>query len=169
MPGQALRGLAADGLMQRIVFILRDGDADLDIPVAIPDVSGDFGFRIPAEPLAARCTAIEIDDGAGGTDGDAVVGVRFGGDLDLHGIAIPDRLVAVFGGGVVGLLAGVLIAADGKADAVSLPTRFVARAEDGLATGLQFAELARSGNGAFLPIRVVESPTSRTAGSGPRF
>ena len=42
VPGQALRGFATDDLMQRIVFILRDGDANLDGPVIVGDLCGDF-------------------------------------------------------------------------------------------------------------------------------
>jgi hypothetical protein len=53
VPRQALRRLAADDLVQRIVFVLRDRQADFDAPVIVGDVRGDFGLRVPAEPLAS--------------------------------------------------------------------------------------------------------------------
>src|SRR5438046_2409970 len=82
-PREALRGLAADDLMQWVVLVVRHRDADLDGPVVVVDVRRDFGFRIPAIPLGPRRAAIEIDDLAIGADGDLIVGAGFGRELDL--------------------------------------------------------------------------------------
>jgi len=89
VPGQAARGLAPDHPVQRIVFILGDGDAHLDGPVVLGDVRGDLGLRVPTEPRVARGGAVEIDHGAGGTDGDLVIGARVGFQQDLDAIAVP--------------------------------------------------------------------------------
>ena len=156
VPGQALRGLATDDLMQRIVFIHGDGQADFECPMIVRDVRGDFGFRIPAELLPAWCCAIEIDDVTGGADGDLVVAVRFSGDFELDGIAVPDGLIVFACGSAHRLLAASLIASNGKDDVAALPAGFERGAKGGCAAGLQLAELARSGCGADLPIFVIE-------------
>src|SRR5436190_539920 len=76
VPGQALCGLAAGHLMQWIVLVLRDGDANLNRPVTIGNVRSDLRFRIPAEPLAFRRGSIKVNDCAGRADGDLIIGVR---------------------------------------------------------------------------------------------
>ena len=61
VPRQTLRRLAADDLMERIVLILHDRDADLDRPVIVRHVRRDFGLRFPAEPAVLVGAAIEVD------------------------------------------------------------------------------------------------------------
>ena len=83
VPGQALRRFFADDLVQRIVRVLRDRNANLDRPVVVGDVRSDFRFGRPVEPLAPWCSAIKIDECSSRVNGKLVVIVSIRGEFDL--------------------------------------------------------------------------------------
>jgi hypothetical protein len=149
VPRQALRGMTADDLIQRIVLVRGDREANLDGPVILGDTRGNLRLRVHSNDFPAA--PIQIDDVTGGANGDLIVGMRFGGEFDLDRIAMPDGLVVVAGGGGNGLLTGVLVTTDREVEITALPSGFEQGAERGGATGLQFTEPARGSDGARLP------------------
>ena len=106
----------------------------------IGDVRGHLGLGRPVEPLAARCAAIEVDQGAGGIDGELIIAVGIGGQFDLDVVAISDRLVTILLGGDVQLLVRPFFATDGEVEVLPDPFDLDARAKGRQATGLEFPQ-----------------------------
>ena len=50
MPGQTLRGLAADDVVERIVLVFGHRNPDFDGPMILRDLRRDFRLRFPTEP-----------------------------------------------------------------------------------------------------------------------
>ena len=168
MPGEALRRLAADYLMERVIFVVGDRDADFDGPVVLGDVRGQLGLRVPTEPSAVRGGAVEIGHGPGRADGDLVIRARVGFEQDFDAVAIPERGVVLPDRADVRLLARRLVAADGKVEVVAGPSSLDRSGENRLAARLQFAEVAggrgkRTGPGLVVEPAVNDDRAARLA------
>ena len=61
----------------------------------VGDAGGDFRFRVPAEYPFLGSSTVQVNHSATGTDGDLIVAVRFGSDLQFDRIAVPDGRIVV--------------------------------------------------------------------------
>ena len=156
VPRQADRWLAADDEVERVVLVGGHGDADLDRPVVVGDVGGDFGLRVPVELTSGG--PVEVHHGSGGIDGNLVIAVGIGLQVDFHAVAVPHRLVLAPGAGNVELFTGAFVAADGEVEVLArtIPSRHHGCPEDGLGTGLQLAELPNRPVAVPFPMLVIE-------------
>ena len=158
VPRQAARGMMADDLVQRVVFVRPDRQLHLDDPVIVRDARRDLGLRIPGEPLRALDAAVEIAHRAAGADGDLIIRVGLGFDQHLDHVAIPQRAVVLLRRADVQLLARMLVAADGEVEIVAAPRRLDRRAEDRLASRLQLAQAHGRARVGVHPRVLVELP-----------
>ena len=117
MPGQTLRWLAADDLIEWIVFVLGHGDPNLHGPMIIRDVRCHFCLRLPIK-LPTRA-AIQIDDRACRIDGDLIVAVFVRIQFDLDRITIKQSLIIVLGSRDIQLFAGSFFTSDAEIEVLA--------------------------------------------------
>ena len=103
-----------------------------------------------------RRAAIEITHRAIRADGDLIIRVSLCLDEQLDCITIPQGAVVFFHRADVWLLAGMFLAADGEAEIIAEPCGLHGGAKDGLAPGLQLAQLHRGGGKGFHPRVFIE-------------
>ncbi|MFT5470584.1 MAG: hypothetical protein ACI8UO_005713 [Verrucomicrobiales bacterium] len=74
-----------------IVFVLRHGNADLDDPMIIRNMSRDLRLGGPAQTVGLIHTPVHVDDRSRWVHRDLVVAVKFGLQENLDGVPIPER------------------------------------------------------------------------------
>jgi hypothetical protein len=156
--GRLTEGFAADDEVERIVFIRGHRDSDLDRPVVIGDVGGDFGLGFPPEPGVAVNAAIDVHESAGGVDGELVIAVGIGLEVNFYAVAVPHRFVFTLGASDVEFFVRAFVAADGEVEVLAgtIPSRHHGGTENGLGTGLQLTKSANRPVTVPFPVLVIE-------------